>query len=284
MSTGLPILDAHIHLDPDGSPREAVRRFLSQGGTHLVVVHKPYRDIPVSSVDDYRKSFQRTVRMTELARNEGAGAWCVVGPYPVELHRLAEVVGIGEAVRIQMGAIDVALGMVDEGLAAGLGEIGRVHYPVDEGIQAACDRVLLHALRGARELDSFAVIHAESLSSNPDLMGHLGSLADEAGIRRCRVIRHYSDGGATDPDVNLGISVSVTASRSNLKEALSSPHDFLLETDYIDDRSRPDVVLPPDMVPKKVRWAYRGGLLDERRHEALMVHFPKRVMGLDTSL
>ena len=39
---GTPVLDNHLHLDPDhGRGLEAVKDFARSGGTHLLVVNKP---------------------------------------------------------------------------------------------------------------------------------------------------------------------------------------------------------------------------------------------------
>ena len=55
-----------------------------------------------------------------------------------------------------------------------------------------------------------------------------------------------------------------------------------IEVDYIDESERPDVVMPPDTVPKKITWAYRKGIIDRDIHRRLMVDIPRDVLGIDT--
>jgi TatD-related deoxyribonuclease len=49
-----------------------------------------------------------------------------------------------------------------------------------------------------------------------------------------------------------GVMPSIPASRSSIREALSKGDRFMLETDYIDDPSRPGAVMNVNTVPKRV--------------------------------
>ncbi|MCK5773360.1 MAG: TatD family hydrolase [Thermoplasmata archaeon] len=271
-----------MHLDPHGPSRESIVAFKKRGGTHLIVVHKPYSDIPISSLDDYRRSYQQTVDLTDKARSLGVTAWCLLGPYPVELVRMAKEHGLEMAMEIQLGAVELALELVDDGSALGVGEVGRVHFPVDDEVQNACDEVMLSAFRGCRTRSCPVQLHTESLRDNPDLMAHIAGLADEAGMPRQRVIKHYSGHSMIHPGVNHGLSASVQANRKNLKEVFTNRALVLLETDYIDDPLRPGFVMPLDTIPKKMEWGYRTGLMDDEYHRRLMVDLPDRVLGIDT--
>ena len=277
-----PILDGHMHLDPHGPTRESILAFMKKGGTHLIVVHKPYSDIHVSSLNDYRISYQQTMELTEMARSLGVTAWCLLGPYPVELVRIADEHGLERALEIQLDAVELALELVDNGSALGIGEVGRVHFPVGEEIQSACDEVMLSAFRGCRVRSCPVQLHTESPRDNPALIGQIAGLADRAGMPREKVIKHYSDHSMIHPEVNHGLSASVQASRGNLREVFKARALVLLETDYIDDPLRPGVVMPLDTVPKKMVWGYRTGLMDDEYHRQLMVDLPDRILGIDT--
>ena len=279
-----PVLDAHMHLDPRGTNRTAVRAFLKEGGTHLIIVHKPYDDIPLSYTSDYAKAFDMTERLTLMAREVGAKAWCVIGPYPGELPHLADRFGLGQAIDLQRSALKEAASRVGNGTVIGLGEIGRVHFPVKEEVQAGCDQLLAEAFSMCSELDCCAVLHTESPRDNPGLMSHLACICDEAGLSRSRAVKHYSGGEMADPALNMGLTPSVLATKENLTRALSKKAPFLMETDFIDEPSRPNVVLPPDTVPKKIRWMLSRGLMDEEMHHRLMVDLPASAMGLEVSL
>ncbi|MBN1390163.1 MAG: TatD family hydrolase [Candidatus Thermoplasmatota archaeon] len=282
MIEGLPVLDSHIHLDPMGSNRHAVRRFRDCGGTHLIVVHKPYHHINIHGIGDYISSFETTVGMCEMAGKEGVKSWCVVGPYPGELPMLARTLGFEAAVDLQDKAVDAAINMVRENKALGIGEVGRVHFKVEDRVQEACDDLLHHIFREARGLDCPVVLHTESYHSNPELMRHLARMIDKAGFSRKRVVKHYSGPDLIEPKDNLGISISLQCRKVTLRQLLGSDQVHLLETDFIDDLDRPNVVMPPETVPKKVQWAYGQGLLDHERHARLMIEQPRSVLNIET--
>lgn len=284
MKEKLPILDAHIHLDPNGAPKEAVKRFLAAGGTHLMIVHKPYHHIEVLNIDAYIRSFETTIKMCKLSNDLGCISWCFIGPYPGELPDLANRIGFQEAVNLQNQALDIAIGLVEEGRAHGIGEVGRIHFPMEEKFQDACDDILVRSFQGAGSIDCPVVLHTESFFSNPNLMNHLSSLIDRTPIKKERVVKHYSGPDLINPEKNLGISLSLQCRRETLKLVLSTEFDHLWETDYIDDPRRPNVVMPPDTVPKKMNWAYSQGLLDPIRHAKMMIDIPKSILGIDTNL
>lgn len=280
MIEGLPVMDAHIHLDPGGTPKEAVKRFVSAGGTHLLIIHKPYHHIRENDLDAFRRGFETTISMSDLARENGVKAWCVIGPYPGGLPYLAKKVGLEKAKATFLEALDVAFRMIDEGRAIGIGEIGRVHFPVEEAIQNACDDILLEAMKGSRIRNCPVILHTESISQNPVLFDHLTDMADRTGFPRKRLIKHYAGWEEGTDEVGKGVSISMQARKKNMEKALELGLDVLLETDYIDEKERPDVVMPPDTVPKKISWAYRKGLMDKKRHERLMVDVPEETLGI----
>lgn len=282
MIRGLPVLDAHIHLDPYGSPVEAVNHFRKAGGTHLLIIHKPYHHLKELSVEDHRRSFDTTVEMCELANRNGVKAWCVVGPYPGNLPHLAKEVGDQKAEEIHLQSLEIAFEMFDEGLTVGVGEIGRIHYQADEKYQRSCDRILETAMSEASGRGCPVILHTESPRDNPNLFKHIAKMADATNLQRKKVVKHYSGWEAADPDVGMGLSVSMQARRNNIENALYRGLDFLLETDYIDDKKRPNVVMPPDTVPKKIGWAYRKDILTEDFHHRLMIEVPMEVLGINT--
>lgn len=282
MIEGLAVLDAHIHLDPAGDPKGAVQRFLKAGGSHLLIIHKPYHHIKENSIEAYRRSFDVTLKMRDLAIENGAEAECVIGPYPGSLPHLVKDMGLEEASNLQMEALDHAFSLVDEGKALGIGEVGRIHFPVEDEIQIRSDSIMEASMQGAAQRNCPVILHTDSPGTNPDLFRHIVNISDRSGMDRKKVVKHYSGWEAAEPSVGLGISISMQARKNNMEQALKRNLDFLLETDFIDDPNRPNVVMPPDTVPKKIRWAYKRGFLTKEKHEKLMVDLPEKVLGMET--
>lgn len=251
-----PVLDNHVHLQPNGRNVEAVKDFLKAGGTHLIVSHMPYSETPVRCADDFRNAYEVTLKMTELARSAGAVAYCTLGPYPVQLLELVERMPLERAVEVMKGGMEMAAQLVREGKAVALGEIGRPHFPVSEEIMSASNDILSYGMNLAKECSCPVIIHAES--ATPASMENLAVMADKVGLPREKVVKHYC-GPLVSPEENHGAYPSVLASRDMVQEALSKGDRFLLETDFMDDLSRPGAVLAITTVPKRMRQLLEKG-------------------------
>ena len=272
-----PVLDNHVHLQPNGRNVEAVKDFLKAGGTHLIVSHMPYHETPVRSVDDFRKAYDITLRMTELARSAGAVAYCTLGPYPVQLLELTETMPLDDAVEVMKGGMDLAARLVRERKAVALGEIGRPHFPVSEEIMAASNDILSYGMILAKECSCPVVIHAES--ATPASMENLAQMADKVGLPREKVVKHYC-GPLVTPEENHDVFPSVLATRDMVQEALSKGDRFLLETDFMDDLSRPGAVLAITTVPKRMRQLVEKGCNADVLWKVNKTN-PERVYGIN---
>ena len=73
---------------------------------------------------------------------------------------------------------------------------------------------------------------------------------------------------------------SVLASKNNILVALEKGTRFMMETDYIDDLSRPGAVLSPKTVPKRTLELMNKGLLTEKQAHEIHVENPKKTYGL----
>jgi TatD-related deoxyribonuclease len=272
------ILDNHIHLQPRGKGVEAIKLFHQAGGTHAILSHMPYDEHPILRGDDFASSYKITTDMADRCNRETpVKVFCTVGPYPVLLLELAKQHGLEQAKEMMIEGMDAAGRLVAEGKAIAIGEVGRPHFPVEEEIMTASNQILLHGMRLCHELGCAIVIHAES--ATPEIMKDLARLADEASLDRAKVVKHYC-APLILAEENHGLVPSVLASRSGLKDALGKGKRFLLETDYMDDPSRPDGVLPITTVPKRVKGLSSSG---EDHEEAMwMVHkdLPEKTYGI----
>jgi len=245
----IPIMDNHMHLQLKGQNIIAAERFHKAGGTHLVISHMPYDEFPIVAEGNFKRTFERTLQIAGMVRNAtDLKVFVTLGPYPVELIGLAEKYGMERAVDIMKKGMELAADYVKEGEAIAIGEIGRPHFPVSREIWEASNDILLYAMEVARDVPCPVVLHTES--ATPEVWKDLAAMADRARLPRDKVIKHYSP-PAILPEENQGLFPSVLSSRRNIREAISKGTRFFMETDYIDEPSRPNVVLPPDTVPKR---------------------------------
>lgn len=257
---------------------EALKDFHRAGGTHVVLCHQPYAEVPIGSREDFARSYQITLRLTEMG-NEGTevGVFACVGPYPVLLIGLADRFGLPRAIEIMKGGMEEAQRLVLERKAVAIGEIGRPHFPVSAEIMEASNDIMRYGMELAREASCPVVLHTES--ADPAVMADLARIADGAGLHRDKVIKHYSPPLVLEEE-NHGLFPSVLASKPAIKEALSKGDRFVMETDFLDEPSRPGAVMNINTVPKRTKAYLASGLLTEERSMRIHKDNPERLYGV----
>ncbi|WP_372910675.1 TatD family hydrolase [Salinigranum sp.] len=275
MDLGTPVLDNHLHLDPEhGQGIDAVEDFARLGGTHLLVVNKPswHLGCEAETGEDFRAVFETTLGVVERATHVLPGrAWPVLGVHPGLVSRLVDEREFepAEARDLMQDGLDVAAEYVREGRALAL-KSGRPHYDVSDAVWEASNDVLRHALSLGADCDCAVQLHTESTEDLTDV----AAWADARGLSPERVVKHYA--GPT----LAGVTPSVMSEPDWLREAAERGEPFLMETDFVDDPDRPGAVLGPKTVPRRVRT-----LLDEGYDEAVRrahVETPRAVYDIDT--
>jgi TatD-related deoxyribonuclease len=270
-----PVLDNHLHLDPDaGRGLDAVADFVHLGGTHLLVVNKPswhLGDVPESAAD-FDHAFAVTLDVVDRATGILPGrAWPVLGVHPGLVSRLVDDAGLAPAAAADLmcAGLDRAAEHVRRGDALAL-KSGRPHYEVSDAVWAASNEVMCHAFALGAELDCAVQLHTEAT----DDLTEVAAWAEERGLPAHRVVKHYAGGRLAGP------TPSVMSDTDRLTVAAEAGEPFLMETDFVDDPDRPGAVLGPKTVPRRVRWLLEDGYDDavERAH----VRTPERVYGIDT--
>jgi TatD-related deoxyribonuclease len=275
----VPAFDNHFHLDPRGLYLDAAKMFEKAGGTHVMLTHLPYDDLPLASGDDYATAYRRTLDTAALVRRETkVKVFVAVGPYPVDLLRLDERLGLAGAVEAMTRGMDLAAKLVREGEATALGEIGRPHFRVASDLVAASNEVLRHGMALAKDLGCAVILHTED--PTPETYEEFGRMADGVGLRREKVVKHHSP-PLVLPDEVHGCVPSVLAREDHVREALRKGGAFLLETDYIDDPRRPGAVLGPATVPRKTAKLLSAGVMTAADAAAIHEVLPSKTYGID---
>ncbi|MFA5268185.1 MAG: TatD family hydrolase [Methanoregula sp.] len=239
-SPAYPVTDDHIHIDPkNGRGIEAAKDFLRAGGTHLFLVSKPSWSLNVhpSCGADYARVFDETIRVAELIREIGLVVFPVLGVHPAEINRLTERMTLAEATGLMKSGLDYAATYVREGKAVGL-KSGRPHYEVSPELLAASNEILAHALQLAAGCSCALQIHAET--------GPCADVVEMAGAAHMpveRVVKHYGS-----PDTPL--HPSLIAKHEALPQLIREHRRFTMESDYMDENSRPGAVIGPKSVPR----------------------------------
>jgi TatD-related deoxyribonuclease len=270
----IPITDDHIHIDPvNGRGIEAAKDFLRAGGTHIFLVAKPswsYGIAPCSG-EDYREVFEATLRVADAVAAVGLVVFPVLGVHPAEIGRLAERMALADAAGVMAAGLDLAAEYVQEGRAVAI-KSGRPHYEVAPEVWEASNAVLYHALELGSACDCAVQLHAES-GPCADVVG----MADTAGIPVWRVVKHFAT-----PDTPL--MPSLIARHEDIPALARAGRRFTMESDYMDENSRPGAVIGPKSVPRFTLRYLREELITEDDAWRIHAETPSRTYGVEITL
>jgi TatD-related deoxyribonuclease len=269
------IFDNHVHLSPLGKNIEEVKRFERLGGTHLMLVTLP-REKNQTPEQQYRSTIDIAKRAMDATKVK---IYTVIGPHPVEFVHLVSggKMTIDDAKREIIRSIDIAAGLIRDGEAVALGEVGRPHFPVSADIMDASNELLSYAFRVAKEIGCAVQLHTES--ATPDVCRSLAELADSAGFPRGRVVKHYCPPIVDEKD-NHGLFPSVLAGKDSIEKALAQGTRFVMETDFLDDLRRPGAVLDITTVPKRTKWLLETGKASDETLARIHRENPDRLYGI----
>jgi len=277
-----PILDNHLHLQPQGSNVEALKQFENAGGTHVILSNLPYKGMKIKSGKDFIAQYDITLNLAERCRKDtDVEVFVTLGPYPGHLPWLWDELGEELAFDTMIVGMDIAAEMVKEGRALAIGEIGRPHFPVSDIIWKRSNEIMKHGMRLAKEVGCAIQLHTESAS--PGTWKELAEMADAVGLDRQKVVKHYS-GPAILEEENHGLFPSVLSSKKNIMTAAEKGSRFMMETDFLDDPKRPGAVMAPATVPKRTKAMLQNGIFDEEIVHKIHKEWPEKVYGIEIDL
>ncbi len=285
-----PVWDDHFHMDPTGRHVEAVKEFQRAGGTHLMLVHKPYRAQADgwafnTTVAQHIEQYEITLQLARQAREAcpEVGVFVALAPHPAEFTKHLETgATMEEAMAVYRGALEAAQKLVREGKAVAMAEVGRPHWrPVPDDIMAKANELMVYAFELARDAGCAVQIHAET--STPESFADLRTFVDKAKLDVERVVKHYST-PTVDTKINHGLWPSVLIGKGAAEEAAAAGTRWMMETDYMDSPQYPGAVLGPKTVPKRTRDLLAKNILTEEQTWTIHGKNPERVYGINITL
>lgn len=276
----IPITDNHIHVDPINGegPLEVAKKFQRAGGSVMIIPNKPTWTTGDSC--SFREAMEQVIGyVKEINENTDVQAFAIVGAHPAELSRLIEKgISLKKAEDMMKNALQIAQQLVMDGNAIGIGEIGRPHYDVSPEELEIHNGLISYAMELAVEADCAIQLHTES--AGEEQFKEFARMADEAGMDKYRVIKHFS-GPLVLEEENHGLTPSLIATKKVIVEGIRKGNSFLMETDYLDMKSRPGAVLGPKTVPRRTRGLIENGILTEEDAYQIHVENVERVYGID---
>ena len=149
---------------------------------------------------------------------------------------------------------------------------GRPHYEVDEEIAAASNAVLTHALVLAGECRCALQIHAETGSC-----ADIADMARTADVPVDRVVKHYSS-----PETPL--HPSLIAKHEAIPALARELRAFTMESDFMDENSRPGAVIGPKSVPRFTKKLLESGQITTEACFRIHAETVERVYGVTVNI
>lgn len=200
----LIITDNHIHVDPVNGegPLEVAKKFERAGGKVMIIPNKPTWTVGKSC--NFKEAMELVIKyVDEINTNTEVKSFAVVGAHPAELSKRVENgMELQTAEKMMKKTLESAQKLVIEGKAIGIGEIGRPHYEVSTEELEVHNRIILYAMKLAADADCAVQLHTESAGEKQFL--EFAKMADEAGLERKRVIKHFS-GPLVNKNENHGL-------------------------------------------------------------------------------
>jgi len=269
-----PVTDDHIHIDPvNGRGIEAAKDFMRSGGTHLFLVTKPSwsHGIALASGTDFRQVYDETLETAEKVRETGLAVYTILGVHPAEISRLAGNMPPEDAAAVMKAGLELAAAYVDEGRAVAI-KSGRPHYPVEEAVWEASNDVLMHALELGAGCGCAVQLHTES-GPCTDIV----EMAGRAGISTAHVVKHFAV-----PETLL--TPSFIAKDDAVPHLCGEGRYFMLESDYMDENTRPGAVTGPRSVPRFTLKLLEKKLITPEDVHRIHTDTPQRTYGVEISL
>ncbi len=276
----IPITDNHIHVDPFNGegPLKVAQKFARSGGKRMIIPNKP--SWTFGEPFNFEKAMEMVLKyVKEINDNSEIQAYAVVGLHPAELSRLVDsgknLETAGDMIK---AGLDYAQQLVMEGKAIAIGEIGRPHYEVSEEEWDLQNEIMFYAMQLASEAGCAVQLHTET--SKEEQFKEFSQMAKNTGLKEYKVVKHFS-GPYTDPKENFGLTPSLISTRDVVREGIKKSNYFLMETDYLDDLSRPGAVLGPKTVPRRTLEFINKGLIS--KEDAFIIHSDniKKVYGIE---
>jgi len=276
----IPVTDNHIHVDPlnGEGPIKIANIFHRAGGSFMIVPNKP--TWTVSEDCSFQEAMELVIKYVEEINNDtDVTAFAVVGAHPAELSRRIKAgIDIENTELLMRNALKTAQMLVLEGKAVAIGEIGRPHYDVSLQELEAHNRLISYAMELAKDAGCPVQLHTESAGSEQFL--EFAEMADNVGIPRNKIIKHFS-GAFVLEEENHGLTPSLIATKDVVKVGLKKGKNFFMETDYLDDKTRPGAVLGPKTVPRRTWELLNQGLLTEEDAYKIHVDNVEKIYGVD---
>ncbi|RLG83086.1 MAG: hydrolase TatD [Thermoprotei archaeon] len=267
--------DAHCHVNPfRGLGGEVIgKKFKERGGWFIaLVVLTPDSYGFKPSYDGYVASIDRFIKECRKVEEQGLKVVRLAGFHPADVNKLiTRGLRPKEVYELALRVLKHIEGLVREGVLDGIGEVGRPHFKSEPVVTVLSELIMTEALRLAKDLGVITHLHLEQGGLATVLS--VENMARSVGIDKSKVILHHCNSEVAKIALDKGFPVTVVGKKeliANLGGYVNHPN-LLIESDYLDDKRRPGVVMYPWEIPEELNKALSEGLISNEVVSKLMI-------------
>ena len=264
--------DAHLHSNPMhglGAYKIAVKVKESGGWFMALVSLTPiHYNLPLN-LEGFLKTVDIVIKECEAANKAGIKAVCLAGIHPAAIDKLLNVARVEKVRKIAVKVLKYIKRRIREGRLAGIGEVGRPHYPTHPISIVVSDLIMEEALEVVKETNSIAHLHLEAGGEATVL--NIARKLMKIGLAGRHVIIHHADVETAKAAIKEGINVTVLSKLEILRGLRGLLSRALIESDFLDDPSRPCVATCPWDIPRNMQKALKEGILSDKETSKIFI-------------
>ncbi len=267
----IPVADAHGHSNPvrGMGASQIAERFKEAGGWFWALVSlSPWSyGLDFKGFDSYREMAEIVLRECKEAEEAGLRVACIAGFHPADVDRLIDRYRMDPSEVLALGyrVVDYMADLCRQGLLDGIGEVGRQHYKTGVERAVISQLILERALAHARDYGCIVQMHLEHVGKiTVDLVEESAKRLGIGGDVKSRIVFHHAKPSTGRYAHDAGYQVNIPGVQRLLPHAFRELDPFyMIESDYIDDPSRPGAVVYPWEMAGEMYRLYEKGVVGE---------------------
>ncbi len=243
--------DAHCHVNPfkGMGAKNIARKFKERNGWFLAIIGlSPWHYGLTPNYDNYVRAFHHVIKECELAKEEGLRTACLVGFHPADLDKLVHRYGlkVEQALGLAIRVLEYAIKLCKEGLADGIGEIGRPHYNIEPKFVVANELIINHVFKRIKEEELECIVHLHLEQGGIVTVESIKMFTEITRVNAEKILFHHSRPGLIEHVLSSGFQASLPGIKQLIKWGIERLEPvYVLESDFLDDPNRPGVVVYP---------------------------------------
>lgn len=261
---------------------KVAKKFKSKGGWFMSIVSLPpyYYGFTDTSVESYRKSLDLITREAMKAKMYGLEVVKFLGFHPAEIDNYYKLgVRSDKLLKLVDEVFELMESALRDNLIDGIGEVGRQHYGTSPERFVFSESVMIRALMLARDYNVPIQLHLEQ--GGLATAYSIKLLAGTLGISTEKTIIHHANFETAIWSDSYGVVFTAPIRYFDERYASNKWRYCMIESDYIDDPSRPGVSAYPWEIPDTINKFIEKNILTEEQAYKILVDNVVKTFGVN---